>query len=161
MRAASKRIDTIGEAAKRELNANNPELQKAKEYEKAVVKFLTNNNRSLYTKWPKDADGILKELCEAKLDKRLKDDIEHLQTIAGCFQGAIIQTMNMFLVVANQGLLAHNELGEHVVSAFGGVTDDSIALLKKHINDNSKILADTILNLSEEGICRKSAQPVK
>lgn len=149
MRAASKRIDTIGEAAKRELNANNPELQKAKEYEKAVVKFLANNGRSLYTPWPKDAEGILKELCEAKLDKRLKDDIEHLQTIARRFQGAVIQMMNMFLVVANKGLMARNELGEQIVTAYGSPMDESVSLLAKHLKDNTKEIEELILQISK------------
>lgn len=149
MRAAGKRIDTIGEAAKRELNHNNPELQKAKEYEKAVVKFLTDNNRSIYTPWPKDAEGILKELCEAKLDRRLKDDIEHLQTISRRFQGSIIDLMNLFLVVANKGLMARNELGQRIVTAYGSPMDESVSLLKEHLKDNAGEINDLILKLLE------------
>lgn len=149
MRAASKRIDTIGEAAKRELNANNPELSKAKEYEKAVVKFLTDNGRSSYHPWPEDAAGILNELYEAKMDKGLKADREHLETIAQRFQSEIIGLMNMFLVVANKGLMARNELGEHIVSAYGSPTDESVSILKKHQKDNYQEIYDIIMKLSE------------
>ena len=149
MRAASKRIDTIGEAARRELNANNPELSKAKEYEKAVVKFLTDNGRKNYHPWPEDAAGILSMIYEAKMDKGLKEDREHLETIARRFQESVISLMNMFLVVANKGLMARNELGEHIVSAFGSPADESVFILKKHQKDNWQEIHDIILKLSE------------
>ena len=149
MRAASKRIDTIGEAAKRELNANNPDLSKAKEYEKAVVKFLTDNGRERYRPWPEDAAGILAMLYEAKMDKGLKQDREHLEMIARRFQNEIFGLMNMFLVIANKGLMARNELGEHIVSAFGSPTDESVAILKKHQKDNYQEIQDLIMKLSE------------
>ncbi len=149
MRAANKRITTIGDAAKKELNANNPELSKAKEYEKAAVKFLTDSGRGHYPPWPKDAAGILKELYDAKMDEGIKADREHLEMIAQRFQNDIISLMNMFLVIANKGLMARNELGEHIVSAFGSITNESVSILKKHTKDNCKELQDIILKLSE------------
>lgn len=147
MRAASKKIDTITKSVEVDALANSAEYKRARECERAVGQFLAESGREAYYSNPQDKEGILKSLREAKLDKGLQQDREHLLLIGHRFQEEIIGLLNLFLVIANKGLLARNDLGEHLVSAFGGITDDNVSSLRKHIHDNQKTLTELLLKL--------------
>lgn len=150
MRAANKKICDTAKSVEVDALANSLEYQRARECEKAVGQFLAESDREVYYPNPKDKEGILKALREAKLEKGLQQDREHLLMIGQRFQEDITNLLNLFLVIANKGLLARNELGEHIVSAFGGVTNDNVSLLRKHIHDNNKAITDLVLKLENK-----------
>lgn len=150
MRAANKQITTIAQAAEREALKKSPEHLRSMKYEQATTQFLTEvGARHSYSADFKDSAEIVKALHEAKTDKGLQQDRDNLLEIANCFQRDIVGLMNIFLVIANKGLLARNDLGEHLVSAYGGITNDNVSLLKKHLQDNQQIIEDLLLKLGE------------
>ncbi len=151
MRAANKQISTIAQAAERDALKKSPEHLRSMKYEQATTQFLTEiGARRPYDSDFKDSSAIVKALHEAKADKGLQQDRDNLLQIANRFQGDIVNLLNIFLVIANKGLLARNKMGEHLVSAYGGITDDNVSLLQKHLHDNAKIIEDLLLKLGEK-----------
>ena len=69
------------------------------------------------------------------MDKELKQDREHLLDIAANFQRQVVSLLNVFLVIANKGLLARDELGRHIVNAFGGDDKESVETLRQHFKE--------------------------
>jgi len=151
MRAANKQITTIASVAEREALKKSPEHLRSMKYEQATTQFLTEvGARHSYSADFKDSAEIVKALHEAKTDKCLQQDRDNLLEIADCFQRDIVSLMNIFLVIANKGLLARNHLGEHLVNAYGGITDENVSRLKKHLQDNQHIIEELLLKLGEK-----------
>lgn len=130
MRAAAKEIDRTSCVTADEVLEKSEKYRRAKVYQDAIIRFL--NQRGAFN-WldPSTPDDVVKWLDEATMDKQLKQDREHLLKIAGCFQSEIIHLLNLFLVLAHKGLLARDELGKYIVSAYGGRDEDALESLKE------------------------------
>jgi len=150
MRAFGKHLEDDAKYTEKDILANSSAYKQAKVFQDTTMKFLGERGRHLYHPLSTE-EQILKELHEATMDKQLKEDREHLITISQRFQEQVTGLLNSFLAIANKSLLARNELGEHIVSAFGGFTDEGVSSLRKHIKDNEKEIAKLIRELPSDG----------
>jgi len=138
MRAASKEIDKVSRFTTKDILENSEEYRRAKVYQDAITQFINQRGN---TEWlaPKTTDDVIKWLDNATMDKQLKQDREHLLEIAARFQREIVCLLNLFLIIANKSLLARDELGKYIVSAYGGEDQENVEALKEYAK-NTKIL---------------------
>ncbi len=128
MRAAYK---GTAEAVKRnetEILAGSTEYQRAMIYEKAVLKFL--ERRGEFPRFETEEE-LIELLSKATSDKEFLQDKKNLEDIAGRFQSDISDLALLFAVIANKSLLARDEMGKHLVQAFGGIDEHSLEALQK------------------------------
>ncbi len=133
LRAAHKEIEKSKQLNLEEVLTTSEAYKKASQYMEATLKFLTSRGKSYLL--PNSVDDITQALEEATMDKQLKQDREKLLTITGRFQRDIAGLLSLFLVIANKSLLARNELGEYIVSNYGGQDEEAIAVLKQKAID--------------------------
>lgn len=130
MRAAAKEIARVNSTTVKDILEKSTEHQLAKLYQEAVTMFTNQRGLRKYEQ-PKSPEEIVGWLSDATMDKQLKEDREHLLDIAGRFQREIVSLLNVFLIIANKGLFARDQLGKYIVSAYGGEDNESIETLKQ------------------------------
>lgn len=133
MRAASKEIDKALKVTSKEVLESSEEYRRAKVYQDAIILFIKQRGNTSYLE-PTTPEAVVKWLDNATMDKQLKQDRDHLLELTGHFQREILNLLNLFLVVANKSLLARDELGNYVVSTYGGQDDLSLDTLQSFIN---------------------------
>ena len=133
MRAAHKEIEKSKQLNLEEVLTTSEAYKKASQYMEATLKFLTSRGKSYLS--PNSVDDITQALEEATMDKQLKQDREKLLTVTGRFQRDIAGLLSLFLVIANKSLLARNELGDYIVSTYGGQDEEALAVLKQRATD--------------------------
>ncbi len=133
MRAAHKEIKNSKQLNLEEVLSTSEAYKKASQYMEATLKFLKSRGKDYLL--PDSSDDIIKALEEATLDKQLKQDREKLLAVTGNFQRNIASLLSLFLVIANKSLLARNELGNYIVSNYGGQDDDGLELLKQRATE--------------------------
>jgi hypothetical protein len=157
MRAAAKEIDRVSRTTVKEILDGSKDYRLATLYKAAVNNFINQRGVKKYMD-PATPEEVVEWLNEATMDVQLQQDRDHLLQVAGRFQGAIISLLNVFLVVANKGLLARDELGNYIVSVFGGDDRENVETLKqcakeaKH-NDSQKRyveLIELVMNWDKE-----------
>jgi len=134
MRAAAKEIDKTNKITSKEVLECSEEYRRAKVYLDAITLFIKQRGNTSYLD-PTTPEEVVKWLDDATMDKQLKQDREHLLDIAGHFQREIVSLLNLFFIVANKSLLARDEMGKHIVSAYGGEDKDAIESLQAYITD--------------------------
>jgi hypothetical protein len=148
MRAAAKEIARVNSTTAKDILQNSEEHQLAKLYQEAVTTFIHERGVRKYEQ-AKNTEDILGWLGDATMDNQLKDDRNHLLEIAARFQREIVSLLNIFLIIANKGLFARDQLGKYIVSAYGGEDSESLQTLKAcakgaRAMDSQKRYAQTI-----------------
>lgn len=163
MRAASKEISKVSCVTAKDILEGSEEYHRAKVYQNAITVFI--NQRGGYRfQEPKTPEEVVRWLDDATMDQQLKQDREHLLEIASRFQREIVCLLNLFLIIANKSLLARDELGKYIVSAYGGDDDENVEALKEYAKnakglDSQKRYAqvvELILNWDKEFYARKT-----
>jgi hypothetical protein len=157
MRAAAKEITRVNSTTVKDILQNSEVHQLAKLYQEAVTTFIHQRGVRKYEQ-PKSTEDIVGWLGDATMDNQLKEDRDHLLEIAGRFQREIVSLLNVFLIVANKGLFARDQLGNYLVTAYGGDDEESIETLKKCLKDAKAMdsqkryaqVIDLILNWDKE-----------
>jgi hypothetical protein len=134
MRAAAKEIARVNSTVVKDILQNSEEHQLAKLYQEAVSIFIHQRGLRKYEQ-PKSTEDIVSWLSDATMDNQLKDDRNHLLEIAARFQREIVSLLNIFLIIANKGLFARDQLGKYVVTAYGGDDEEGLETLKKCLKD--------------------------
>jgi len=132
LRAAHKEIEKSKQLNLEEVLTTSEAYKKASQYMEATLKFLTSRGKSYLS--PDSADDITQALEEATMDKQLKQDREKLLTVTSRFQRDIAGLLSLFLIIANKSLLARNELGDYIVSNYGGQDEEALTVLKQRAN---------------------------
>ena len=148
MRAASKEISRVGRITTKEVLEGSREYQEAKVCRDAITAFINQRGNTRYLD-PTTPDEVVKWLDDATMDKQLKQDRAHLLEIAARFQREIVCLLNLFLTIANKSLLARDELGKYMVSAYGGEDQENVEMLKEYAKntkvwDTQKRYAETV-----------------
>jgi len=138
MRAASKEISRISLTTAKEVLESSEEYRRTKVYQDAITLFINQRGNTRFLD-PTTPQEVIKWLDDATMDKQLQQDREQLLNIGSRFQREIINLLNLFLIIAHKSLLARNEMGRHIISAFGGQDDDGLAALKK-FSKNSRAM---------------------
>ena len=133
LRAAHKEIEKSKQLNLEEVLTTSEAYKKASQYMEATLKFLTSRGKSYLS--PDSADDITQALEEATMDKQLKQDREKLLTVTSRFQRDIAGLLSLFLIIANKSLLARNELGDYIVSNYGGQDEEALTVLKQRAKD--------------------------
>lgn len=105
-----------------------PEYQRAKLYEKAVSAFCSS--RSVYLNHALTEAAIVESLETATMDKSLKAEREHILGVLRSFQDRMAALFEIFAQIAARSILERDELGEHIVRAYGGKDEDSLESIK-------------------------------
>lgn len=155
MRAAGKAIENAYQTNEDKVLKNNNQYRQAKEYESAVITFLESRGDKYFV-GATTKQELLERLEKATMDKQLQQDKDQLLEVTGRFQREILDLLGLFLVVANKSLLARDELGKYVVSAYGGQDDANLDTLQSYINnakayDSQKRYAQLVKLLMEWG----------
>ncbi len=129
MRAAHKEIETASKRCERDVLDSSSEHIAAKWYMEATLQFLQAHHD--IPSHPESAAEILKALNEATADQQFKQDRDRLLDMTGKFQREIAGLLSLFAVIANKSLLARDELGRFVVSAYGGNDSEGLESLKE------------------------------
>lgn len=129
MRAAYKEIEKSKQVNLEDVLTTSEAYKKACQYMEATLKFLKSRGKEYLI--PDSSDDIVKALEEATIDKQLKQDREKLLAVTGRFQRDIAGLLSLFLVIANKSLLARNELGDYIVSNYGGEDSEGLKVLKQ------------------------------
>jgi hypothetical protein len=148
MRAAAKEINRVSRTSE--------EYRIANIYKDAVTTFLNQRNVKKYRD-PSTREELLEWLGEATMDNQLKEDRDHLLDIATRFQRNVASLFSIFAVIAGRSLLARDELGNHIVQAFGGDDKESIKALQDYAKAPKAIesqkdyaqLVEIIMNLGK------------
>jgi len=133
MRAADKAIAQAYKISSEEVLRNSSEHQKAKMYMEGTKVFLSTRGRKFFT--PDVAADLTKALEDATMDKQLLQDREQLLAISGRFQRDMASLLRLFLIIASRSLIARNEMGEYIVSAYGGQDEEGLQALREHAKD--------------------------
>jgi len=134
MRAAAKEIGKVSRATTKDILESSEEYRIAKIYKDTVTTFINQRGGSKYRD-PSTPEELLEWLNDATMDNQLRQDREHLLEIAARFQREIVCLLNLFLIIANKSLLARDELGKYIVSAYGGEDKENVEILKKCAKD--------------------------
>ena len=137
MRASSKEISRVSQSTLKDVLAKSEEYKRAKVCQDAITYFLNQRGNPHYLDPTSSVEQVKKWLDDATMDKQLKQDREQLLNIASHFQREIVGLLNLFLIIASKSLLARDELGKHIVSAFGGQDDEGLEALREY-SKNSK-----------------------
>lgn len=157
MRAAAKEISRVSSATVKDILDGSKDHQLAALYRAAVTTFINQRGVRKYLD-PSSPDEVVEWLNEATLDVQLQQDRDHLLGVAGRFQRAVISLLNVFLVIANKGLLARDEAGNYIVNTFGGDDRENVETLKQYAkgaknNDSQKRyleLIELVMNWDKE-----------
>ena len=126
-------------------------------YRKAVMSFLQSRGVQGYL-FDATEETIRGALEKATLDKQLVQDRDHLLIKLGEFQGRIADLFNLFAVIAHKALLERSELGQYIISRYGGYDEESLQAIRERKKDkwNRKAKKDylevieTILNWEQK-----------
>lgn len=129
MRSAYKRIGSVSKVTAEAVLKGSSEYKEADSYRQAVQRFL--HERSVAPIYGDKAEDVYSKLNEATMDKQLKQDCDQLLAVSGTFQKTIANLATLFLVIAKRSLIARNEMGEYIVSAYNIRDEDSIEILKE------------------------------
>ena len=148
MRAAFKEIDKVSRFTTKDILENSEEYRIAKIYKDTVTTFINQRGVRKYQD-PSTPEEVLEWLNDATMDNQLKQDREHLLEIAARFQREIVCLLNLFLIIANKSLLARDELGKYIVSAYGGDDEENVEILKEYakntkFSDSQKRYAQSV-----------------
>jgi hypothetical protein len=157
MRAAAKEIDRVSRTTVKEILDGSKDYRLATLYKAAVNNFINQRGVKKYMD-PATPEELVEWLEEATMDKQLQQDRDHLLEVMGRFQRAVISLLNVFLVIANKGLLARDKEGKYVVSVFGGDDRENVEMLKqcaqklKSFDSEKRYaeLVDLVLNLDKQ-----------
>jgi hypothetical protein len=157
MRAAAKEISRVSSATVKDILDGSKDYHLAALYRAAVTTFINQRGIRKYID-PSSPGEVVEWLTEATLDVQLQQDRDHLLQIAGHFQRDIVSLLNVFLVIANKSLLARDELGKHIVSAFGGEDRESVETLRRYAEEAKGLdapkryvqLVELVLNWDKE-----------
>ncbi len=134
MRAASKEISKVSQTTSKEILESSEEYRRAKVYQDAITLFIKQRGNTEYLD-PTTPQEVVNWLDNATIDKQLKQDKEHLLEIGDYFQRDIVNLLNLFLIIANKSLLARDNMGKHIVSAYGGQDTGGLEYLKDLANN--------------------------
>lgn len=138
MRAASQEIGKVSRITTKEVLESSEEYHRAKVYQDAITLFINQRGNTDYLE-PKTPEDITKWLDDATMDKQLKQDREYLLQLVNHFQREVLSLLNLFLILANKSLLARDQLGKYIISAYGGQDNEGLEMLKGYAQ-NSKAL---------------------
>ena len=133
MRAAYKEIHSATKISTKRVLDESEEYKRAQMFSDAVQKFL--NSRGISCIYPKSVDEIYAKLEDATLDKQLKQDRDQLLSVSGHFQKEIFTLLKLFILIAQRSLIARDEMGKYLVTAYGGFDEDSLESLKELAKD--------------------------
>lgn len=145
MRAAWKGIKKNSKITKEAILADSEEYKRAGFYRDGVLAFLEKRG-SLCTD-PKSKEDIIQCLEKSTENKEIQQDRERLLRIADRFQSEVANLFGLFATIANHSLLARDEMGQHIVSVFGGDDPGSIETLKQ--NEYAKRYANLVETILE------------
>lgn len=157
MRAAAKEIGRVSRTTAKDILDGSEDYRIAKIYKETVTTFINQRGARKYRD-SSNPEELLEWLSEATMDNQLKEDREHLLDIASRFQREVVCLLNLFLIIANKSLLARDELGKHIVSAYGGDDQENVEALKKYAKNTKSLdtqkryaeLVELILNWDRE-----------
>lgn len=129
MRAAHKQILKVSKISIKDALESSKEYQDALKYKQALDTFFNKRNVINYPLG--EASDILDRINQASLDKEIEQDKEQLLGISHRFQRSIIELAELVAVIAHKGLLARDEMGNYIVSRFGGSDEESLKALKE------------------------------
>lgn len=134
MRAAYKMLKKTEQITSREVMANDPEHQRAMRYMKGTIQFLNSRGKNSFL-LDDSEQNIIETLEEATMDKQLLQDREHLLNVTGQFQRNITALLTIFEVIASKSLLERDDLGNYIVTTYGGHDSDGLKALKERAKD--------------------------
>lgn len=134
MRASSKALDSASKVAEKDILDNCKDYQQAKTYRECVLNFCEAHGVSMIPSSNK-AD-IIKYLEESTVDKQLKQDRDHLMSVANAFQRDLVELFRVFAVVAHESILKRDELGNYVMSQYGGNDTENLEFLKQDLKSD-------------------------
>ena len=148
MRAAAKEISKVSLTTVKDVLEGSDDYRIAKIYKDTVNTFINQRGVRKYQD-PSTPEEVLEWLNDATMDNQLKQDREHLLEIAARFQREIVCLLNLFLIIANKSLLARDELGKYIVSAYGGDDEENVQILKEYakntkFSDSQKRYAQSV-----------------
>ena len=130
MRSAWKSMKAARSTGEKEILANSAEYQSAKMYADAAQAFL--NSRRVYPyETPKDKEHILSWLRESTMDLELKKERDHLLGMLDTFQHNLLDAVSNYLIISGKALLEKDELGNYLLSTWGGNDKAALEVLAK------------------------------
>lgn len=114
--------------ARKDILDNSLEVQRLRIAGAAVTAFMHKRGVQYWTLpsvGGKAPDTVVEELtaqmCDASMDAQAVEERRHVLSALESFQERIRDLFEIFAVIAHVGLLERDELGERIVSAWGGV----------------------------------------
>ena len=130
MRSAWKFMKAARSIGEKETLANSAKYQSAKMYADAAQAFL--NSRRVYPyETPKNKEQILAWLRESTMDLELKDERDHLLGMLDTFQHNLLDAVSNYLIISGKALLEKDELGNYLLSTWGGNDKAALEVLAK------------------------------
>lgn len=125
MRSAHKVIKQVCLKEENDILANSKVYQRAKIYEDATQVFF--NSRHIYcNEEPKDKEKVISWLEESTKSNEIKIERDHLLEALKQFENNILDLTSDFISISQKALLARDNLGNLIYSAYGG--NDKVAL---------------------------------
>jgi len=130
MRSAWKSMKAARSTGEKETLVASTAYQRAKMYEDATIAFF--NSRRIYpSETPKDKEQIISWLKESTMDLELKKERDHLLDLLEAFQRKLLDAVSDFLVISGKALLEKDELGNYLLSAWGGNDKAALEVISK------------------------------
>ncbi len=146
MRAAWKAIEKNRKTDEKQILESNKDYQRYKLFADCVQQFCsTRDILGFYGDETKEL--IIHKLEEATEDKKLANEREQILSVLSQFQSEICGLFELFATIANRSLLAKNETGDYVISAYGRSRDDIVPILKSRIKDDYQKRSEELINL--------------
>lgn len=145
-RSLSKSADEQHDALRRELMANDREIQQAMMAKRALEKFLQMRKDPLYFYNDPTVDEIVTRLEKATMDKKTNEEAEIFYDRLNDFQDGIARLFEAFLVLAHVGISERDEAGR-LLSRYGIHDKQMFAKLTARAKTNRKSNNDHIQRL--------------
>lgn len=129
MRAANKEIVAVAKRDKQELLESDQSYTEAQLFRKAVEAFLVSRGVSQYFFDP-TVETIKESLDEATLDRELKQERQQVLYKLGEFQRSMASLFSIFAVIAHRALIERDDVGEFIISKFGGHDEEALKTLQ-------------------------------
>ena len=143
MRGAHKGIEGAKHITSDELLARSKPYQRAVIFEGAVSAFLRSHDADNYYDAAETQEAVVKRLEKAIAKTEVEQDRTNLIQVVERFQRDLVELFSLFAVITHGSLLAKDEHGQHIISAYGSHAKQALEIFdaqKGQMNEHAQML---------------------